>query len=386
MKKVLFIIPELAHGGTNKCLENLLPFISKKYQIYIVPLEKEGIYKKVFSEKLTLLSEKYYFISKSLVYRVVNKFTPKVAKKILGYFLKNEVIKIQNTINPDVVIAYQEGLATLFASFFSTYKIAWVHCDYKLYNTNVTKQNEYNIYKKFNHIICVSKSTLNSFRMFYPEFKSKTDFIYNIIDDKNIIRRSNEIISDPQFKEDKDTFTLLSIGRYCHVKQFERIPLIVNEILEHGINRKICWYVIGDGNKKLITYTRKQIKKYNLTSIVVLLGAKINPYPYINKSNLVVSLSKSEAYPNVINESKILHVPVLSTNYPSATELIQDEFNGLVRNIIDFPSAIIKLINNQDNIYNNIKNNISDFEYDNNDILAKIYELIDTRLSVSNCQ
>ena len=377
MKKVLFVIPQLSHGGTNKCLESLLPFISNENEIHVVSLEKDGIYKKIFFDKLTFLSEYCYFISKSLLLRIIKKVFPKIGKKILYYLYKKEVIKIHKSINPDLVVAYQEGRATLFASLFPTYKIAWVHCDYKLYRQTVTNENEYNIYNKYNNIICVSESTLKSFLTFYPKLKFKSNFIYNIIDDKNIQNKAHEIILDSRFKIDEDTFVILSIGTYYHVKQFEKIPLIVNDILNKGINKNICWYIIGDGDKKLISYTKKLINKYNLENNVVLLGAKTNPYPYIKGSNLVVSLSKSEAYPNVINEGKVLHIPVLSTNYPSAVELIQNEYNGFIKEIKDFPDTIVDLINNRDNVYDNIKNNINDFNYDNDNIIIKINKLLE---------
>lgn len=376
MKKVLFIIPQLCHGGTNKCLESLLPFISNKYQVHIISLEKEGIYKKIFFDNLIFLSNFFYFLSNNIILRVINKILPQIGKIILYYLYKNEVTKIHKTINPDIVIAYQEGRATLFASFFPTYKLAWIHCDYRLYNQTVTKQNEYNIYNMYNNIVCVSESTLKSFNTFYPELKYKSNYIYNIIDDIKIQSKADELILDSRFKTDKDTFVILSIGRYCQVKQFEKIPLIVNDILKKEINKNICWYIIGDGDKNLMSFTKELINKYNLESNVVLLGAKTNPYPYIKASNLIVSLSKSEAYPNVINEGKVLHIPVLSTNYPSAVELIQNEYNGFIKELKDFPDTIVDLINNRDYIYSNIKNNINKFKYDNDNILTKINKLL----------
>ena len=42
-KKVLFIIPEYSHGGTNKSLENLLSLIDKqKYEISVYSLYEDG--------------------------------------------------------------------------------------------------------------------------------------------------------------------------------------------------------------------------------------------------------------------------------------------------------------------------------------------------------
>ena len=48
MKKVLFIIPELSHGGTNKSLEFLIPHLTDLCDISIVSLNNNGIYKEIF--------------------------------------------------------------------------------------------------------------------------------------------------------------------------------------------------------------------------------------------------------------------------------------------------------------------------------------------------
>ena len=43
---------------------------------------------------------------------------------------------------------------------------------------------------------------------------------------------------------------------------------------------------------------------------------------------MVVSTSVSEACPNVINEAKILHTPIVATNFGSVYEFIEDGVNG----------------------------------------------------------
>ena len=155
------------------------------------------------------------------------------------------------------------------------------------------------------------------------------------------------------------------------------VPKIVSNILEKNPSKKIRWYIIGDGSKKLIEETKRLIGLYNLEKEVILLGAKDNPYPYIINSNLLVSLSRSEACPYVINEGKILNIPVLSTDYPSAKELIDNGKTGIISNINDFPEMIYHLIENTDNIYNKLKIYSDNNKYNNDDIILKINNLID---------
>lgn len=368
MKKVLFIIPELSHGGTNKSLEFLLPHLINLCTISIVSLQDKGVYEETFQPyNLNSVGDTYIKFKKSIIYRILNRFFQPVSNFLLNCIFQSEARRISKLINPDIVVAYQEGEATLFASKFNQKKISWIHCDYKLYRDIVTSMNEYGIYNKFNHIICVSKYTARSFVNYYPQLSQKVSYMYNVLDIEKINELALYNVMDKRFNVTNDSFVCISVGRYVDVKQFDRIPSIVSQVMSKGISKKLLWYIIGDGDEKLIKYTNEEIKKYGLENNIVLLGAKTNPYPYIKSSNLLITLSKSEACPYVINEAKILKVPLLSTDYPSAVELIGKE-QGLIRSISDFPEAICHLIEDKEGVYTKIheaaqKNNyINDVE------------------------
>ena len=105
------------------------------------------------------------------------------------------------------------------------------------------------------------------------------------------------------------------------------------------------------------------------------MGLKTNPHYYIKNADLLVSLSISEACPRVINEAKILHVPVVCTNFDTAKEYIDNMKNGFISPIDEIKHSILKIIQNEE-LKNNIIANISKFHFDNDDILKKINEVL----------
>ena len=81
-KKILFIIPEYSHGGTNRSLENLLTLMDKsKYDIHIYCLYEDGpdFFKQLFSPYVVKKSKLYYWLHDNIVTRKImglyNKMT-----------------------------------------------------------------------------------------------------------------------------------------------------------------------------------------------------------------------------------------------------------------------------------------------------------------------
>ena len=93
-------------------------------------------------------------------------------------------------------------------------------------------------------------------------------------------------------------------------KRFSEIPAIADKLRNSGCSFK--WYILGGGN----TYNEydklvQNIKNKHIEDFVICLGEKLNPYPYIAHSDLVVNTSYIEACPRVVIESKIIKTPVV---------------------------------------------------------------------------
>ena len=105
------------------------------------------------------------------------------------------------------------------------------------------------------------------------------------------------------------------------------------------------WYFVGDGSERV--RIERLIQQYALEEQVKLVGMKPNPYPYMAMADVYVQTSSFEGFGLTINEARILHKPVVSTNFPVVYNQIKDGENGLVAEMTPESVAekILMLIN-----------------------------------------
>lgn len=379
VKRLLFVIPEYSHGGTNKSLENLLHFIDQeKYEVSIFSLYEDGgdYYKKIFAP---------YRLKKSITYHIVHD--NKVTRKVMGFLMKissnfsfkwlyrKESQRLQRLRDFDAVIAFQEGVATEFVANLpeTVNKIAWVHCDYFAAELNEQISKEEQLYSQFDSIVCVTHKAKEGFIKIFAPLYDKVYCVYNTLNDKQIFRQSTETISD---FNDNHSFCIISLGRFVEDKQYQEIPHIVSKIAKLT-SKPFCWYIMGAGGN-MKHETEKMINFYKVNEYVKILSPKDNPYPYIKKSNLHVCTSRSESFSYTIAEAKVLHVPVLSNDFPVAYEVV-DENVGWICNINEMHEVIADIINNKNNIYSKKLDAIEHYEYDNSMIMESFYKLLDNK-------
>ena len=383
-KRLLFVIPTFEIGGTVVSVKNLLLLLNDEYDITLFCMSGVGTMKYMFDNDKQLRSP---VVIKALtapswkrggtfvgqicyaLVRTVAKFS--IIKHILfRYYTK----KFINSSDYDVVIASEEGICTKFISFANVKrKIAWVRCDYKKYFDKLSQKSELGYYRQFDNIVCVSQLTSQNFKNCYPGLADKVIAINNPQSSNYILQQS--LIDDNDTRFDNNVFTIVSIGRFSPVKRFNFIPSIASFLKDKGAQFK--WYIIGGGDDKIETEIRDKIAHFSLTSNVELLGVKANPHYYISKADLLVSLSISEACPRVINEAKILHTPVVCTNFDTASEYLINGEDGIISTIDDIQSEILNMIQDSHK-YQQIKDRISQFKFDNNTLLIQIKELFES--------
>lgn len=373
-KKILFVIPEYSIGGTNTSLANLLSLIDhERYDVSILSLYEDGTehFKSLFRP---------YIIRKSLLYTLVHDNV--VTRKFMGLCLKfskkaswewiyrYEAWRIRRKHHFDVVVGFQEGLATNFVLYFKdVYRVAWFHSPYIEY---VTKNHNYywTVYKQYDAIACVSNHFVSLFSNTFPDLSNRLHCIYNTLNVSVIQSMSDK--KNHGFHFEKDIFSIVSIGRLCEQKCFHLIPKMAAEIRDAAGN---CfrWYIVGEGaDRKRI---EEEVRKHDVGDCVVLLGAKDNPYPFLREADLYVCTSESESFSYTIAEAKILHTPVLSNNFPVAYEVLDDSTGWVMPND-EMPGMIARLIRDEDGCYSRVKKSIASYVYDNQAILDKLYNMI----------
>lgn len=381
--KILFVIPGYSLGGTTSSLASLLNSeFSDRYDVKVFSINRRSYshptlaaYDIGLNDLTTAFNADYSTFStierlKYFPIKLLKQITP-FANCLWKWIERKTIRRIESRNHYDYVIAFQEGNTTKFTSHFENpNKIAWIHCDYTMSAGNTI--NELEIYKQYKIIVCVSNYTRKSFVAHYPSLGEKTVAIYNLFDAEKIIYNSKANIEDSRF--DRSHFTILSIGRICEVKRFYLIPEIAKKIKLAGLDFR--WYILGGGNKESdLRRLDDAIIQNGVENEVLYLGAKANPYPYLKAADLMVSTSKSEACPMVFNEAKLLHVPILSADFGSSYEFIENEKTGWICPIEEMAKKISEIMSNQKE-YLSVKNNLKDFWFDNEPLLKQIESVL----------
>lgn len=377
LMKLLFVIPEYSHGGTNKSLENLLSLIDKtKYQISLYCLYEDGgdYYKKVFAPYVLKKSLFYYWAHDNVWTRKVMGLYNKLTKRNnFEWLYRREAHYLQKKYDFDTVIAYQEGTATEFVSYFNddVKKSAWIHFDYSMWKGRADIRSAKRYFDKYHRIVCVSDAAMKSMLSVYPEYRDKATFIYNTVNSEYINRHAEDKSIGVPFS--KIVFNIFSIGRFVGVKNFHLIPEMASKIKEMT-QKPFCWYIMGEGEYQIII--ERSIQEYNVANHVKLIKAQENPYPFFKQADLHVCLSDYESFSYTLAEAKTLHTPVFSNDFPVAYEVVDDS-TGWIVNINDMPQLLARIIDNVDGEYDKKKASVMKFEYSNQTILQKIDELFE---------
>lgn len=380
-RKLLFVLPSFHIGGTTVSVRNLISVLDKeKYDITVWAMDSTGILKWMY-EGIELLPTCFTVQALALSsWRNERNWCRRVGAAVIRWMVKvsttpNQIISrhaIRRCVGNqqyDTVVACQEGKTSAFvANFDCDNLVAWVRCDYKHYFRDHNNCKEL-FYERFNHIVCVAEKTKDNFSEIYPQLADRTICIYNP-QDSSLIQSQAEIDDhDCRFKTDKTI--IVSIGRLGKVKRFTEIPSIARQLIDRGFDFK--WFIIGDGGEQAAI--AEKIKSFDVVDHVVMLGAKSNPHFYIKKADLYVCLSSSEACPRVVNEAKILRTPVVSTDFPTIYEYLEDGVNGRIVPLRGMANAIAELLNDKE-MFNRIKKEIEGFEFDNSELIKQLEEVL----------
>lgn len=331
MKKLLFIIPTLSHGGAEKVLVNLVNNLDKnKFDITVQTFFDGGVNKQYLKSHIkTKTVFKKVFPANSYLFAL---FSPK--------FLYKRFIKEHY----DIIVSYLEGPTARIVSGCideNTKLVSWIHCKMdteKAASVGFRSFKEAKkCYNKFDYTACVSQWVKNWFVDIF-DFKKPIGVLYNTIETDEIIAKSNEPIDDVAF--DKDCFNIISVGKVIAVKAFMRLAHLHKRLLDEGIKNHIYILGVGDEQSKI----EKYLADNNLTNTFTFLGYNTNPYKYVKACDLYVCSSLSEGFSTSVTESLIVGTPVVTTLCSGMQEMLgENNEYGIVTE------------NNEDALYEGVK-------------------------------
>lgn len=343
MKKVLFLIHTLGAGGAEKVLVNLVNNLDKeKYDVTVMTVIDTGIYRDKLNENITYktMFKMPKFLAKkskktdnsgSLLNKTSKK--KKFAAKMYSFFWRHAPLKLIYKMRIkekyDVEISFLEGISAkvISASNQKSKKLAWIHVDLmnekKSENVFKNRKAELKCYNKFDNIVCVSNTVKEKFIEKFNFDSDKVCVKYNVIDDEDIINKSQEQVKPLLENGGKK---LITIGRLATQKGYDRLLEIALKLKNAGL--KFSINIIGIGPKE------DELKKYvidnDLSNYVNFLGFCSNPYPYLKQADLFVCSSRSEGFSTVASEATILGIPIVSTDCSGMSELLGNNEYGII--------------------------------------------------------
>lgn len=318
-KKILFLIPNLMHGGAEKVLVNLVNNLDRdKYDVAVQTLFDVGVHRDKLKPHVRYIGGASRQVRGNS--HLLKLFSPK--------FLWRRMVKEHY----DIAVSYLEGPTSRILSGCGdpdTKKVAWVHTSFETVKTAAigfrSLKEADAAYSSFNNVIAVSNDAKNCFENI---FKIPVSVLYNTNETEQIISMAKVEPDDKKFS--KDELAVCSVGKLTQVKGFDRLLNIHKRLLDEGITHKVYILGVGEEQRRL----EQTIREYGVEGSFCLLGFKENPYQYVSRCDLYVCSSHREGFSTAVTEALIVGTPAVSTDCSGARELLgeHDEYGLVVEN------------------------------------------------------
>lgn len=380
-------------GGAEKSLVNLLNLIDlNKYDVNLLMFKPEGDFLQQIPSGIHILKtdpslfyaykcDKNVFSCKTGIRsEILRIFSTGVCKILYGNCARQKRwTKFYKTLLPkldseyDVAIGYLEGDASYYVidKVNAKRKILWVHSNFE----NIKKNEDAAAYKEYfckaDSVVSISDKCVQVLQDNYPDMRNKFVFLPNLTSSV-VLKNTAKAAIDEKFL--KDIFNIVSVGRLTEAKGFDMAIDALKILKDHKV--PVHWWIIGDG--ELRKCLEKQAKDNSVEEYLTFLGFKANPYPYMNKADLIVQTSRWEGKSVVLDEAKILGKPILATDYATVKDQVENGKEGVIVEMdAESIAREIEHLVEDESVLNGIRNYLMARNYGNQSEIVKYYKLFD---------
>ncbi len=364
MKKVLFISDGLDCGGSEQSLVSLLTTLDySKIDVDLLLRSRGGVFERYVPKEVKIIDfepnirNKLGFWLANRMYSVDLRMNK--GKKHSAEMLWNRVEKYigKMTQHYDVAIAFQQGFPTFYLAtkVSADKKAARVNID--MLKANYSQEYCRKYYDQCDTVIGISDALSEQLKTTnYVTDKSKIMTVFNVFS----VAFINSLSEGPSFEDEYNGNRIVTTGRLVAQKGYDLAIKAASILKLKGLDFR--WYFIGDGEKR--AELEASIRQLGLQENVILLGMQPNPYPFMKNCSIYVQTSLFEGFGRTVTEAKILHCPIVTTNFPSAYDQIQNGKNGLIceMNEISIAEKIMMLLGDTE-LRNKLVKNVTEEEY-----------------------
>lgn len=318
MKKVLFLIHDLGHGGAEKVLVSLVNNMDKtKFDITVMTLFGGGVNEQFLASHIhyrTVFTKSFPGNS-----HVMKLFTPQMLHK---WFIKEEY---------DIEVAYLEGPTARIVSGChnaNTKCVSWIHCNMQTVEDVAlgfrNPEESQDCYNKMDLMVFVSRQVQDAFHKVCP-YTGQSVVLYNTNESDKILKLAVE-----ETKLSDESICWCGVGKLADVKGFDRMIRIQKRLIDDG--HKVHLYILGEGQQR--TELERLVAEYGISQSVTFLGYQTNPYKYVAKCDFFVCASHSEGFSTATTEALIVGTPVCTVDVSGMREMLgeNNEYGIVVEN------------------------------------------------------
>ena len=340
MKKIIIVNNNMKVGGIQKSLCNLLWSIHGRYDVTLLLFQAVGDYMNQIPADVHVLTTNSLFRFLGISQCECASIRERLQRGSLAFFCKlfgrpavlRYMLFTQKTLpeeydcaisflhNGDVRHFYGGVNEFVLFKVRAQWKAAFLHCDYQNCGANHPVNNR--LYQGFDRIAACSDGCRRSFAAAAPEWKERCVTVRNFHRDRAIRRMAHRECVAYRPGE----FHLLFVGRLAHEKAVDRAIRAVAYAIERGI--PVSLHIVGSG--AMLVQLKELALMLNIGNAVCFYGEQTNPYRFMPKADLLLVTSYHEAAPMVIDEARIVGLPVLTVETTSSTEMVLDRQCGWV--------------------------------------------------------
>jgi len=244
-----------------------------------------------------------------------------------------------------------EGYNTFWVSLFSSKENNSIFLHSDIYEELKLRfpylEQNIKLYSFYKNIVPVSETIMNvNIQKISTLFNIQEEkFIYcnNVQSPENILTKSKEEIEPRDKFIFNKSIVFINIARHSPEKDLEKLFRAFSIVVKKYPNVKL----INLGSGPLENHLKHLILNLKLKKNIFLLGQKLNPYPYLDKSNCFILSSNHEGQPITLFESLILKKPIIATDIAGNRSILENRSGVLVENSIDgLANSIVDFIEN----------------------------------------
>lgn len=315
-KRVVLLIPNLAGGGAERVVVNLLRHMNRQLiEPILMVVDLSGPYVSTLPPDIQVVNLRAGRVRYALpkIVREINRLQPDAVMSTLGYMnLAVLAVKPFLTSRPKLIVREANTPSKSIQSlpFFK-----------KKSFTGLYRR----LYPKADVIVTQSEGMRADLLAFLPDvLPEKVVRIYNPLDVDIVVREAEAFHPYP---DDKLGKRIVAAGRLTHQKGFD--------LLLHAFQKVV--HVFGDARLQILGEGSLKEELSRLATAlgigdrVVFEGFQHNPYPYIKHADLFVLSSRWEGFPNILLEALACGSKVVATECQSGPkEILGDNSYGLL--------------------------------------------------------